>query len=207
MAAQEIKTLKLSIFTEIYSLTNEKKYDVDNLTQRHLLYTQFVAWKMQWVKCSSTYRLHEQSHISRAPRRGHVLCCDKWRQSLFRFESKLRLRQRSRKLERNDSKINLHITLKTAAKYKLRVRIWAYCLSEYLHVLSKYGLTLKHRTYTINQSDEDFLVHWGEKRKRRQKGGAIPIGLLASTGALILGQVAKSILKKKYLVQVREDED
>ena len=26
------------------SLTNEKKYDIDNLTQRHLLYKQFVAW-------------------------------------------------------------------------------------------------------------------------------------------------------------------
>ena len=43
LAAQEIKTLKLSNFTEIYSLTNEKKYNLDNLTQRHLLYTQFVA--------------------------------------------------------------------------------------------------------------------------------------------------------------------
>ena len=43
LAAQKIKTLKLSNFTEIYSLTNEKKYNLDNLTQRHLLYTQFVA--------------------------------------------------------------------------------------------------------------------------------------------------------------------
>ena len=37
LAAQEIKTLKPPNFTEIYSLTNEKKYDVDNLPQRHLL--------------------------------------------------------------------------------------------------------------------------------------------------------------------------
>ena len=61
------------------------------------------------------------------------------------------------KLERNDSKINLQITLKNAARYKLRVRIWAYPFSKYLYVLSKSGLTLKHRTYAINQSDEDFL--------------------------------------------------
>ena len=61
------------------------------------------------------------------------------------------------KLERNGSKINLMITLKEAAKYSLRVRIWAYSLSEYLCVLSKSGLTLKHRTYAINQSDDDFL--------------------------------------------------
>ena len=61
------------------------------------------------------------------------------------------------KLERNDSKVNLQIILKAAAGYKLRVKIRAYSLSEYLYVLSKSGLTLKHRTYAINQSDEDFL--------------------------------------------------
>ena len=61
------------------------------------------------------------------------------------------------KLYRNDSKINLMITLKVSAKYNLRVRIWAYSLPEYLSVLSKSGLTLKHRTYAINQSDDDFL--------------------------------------------------
>ena len=43
LASQEVKTLKLTNFTEIYSLTNENKYDIDNLTQWHLLYKQFVA--------------------------------------------------------------------------------------------------------------------------------------------------------------------
>ena len=50
------------------------------------------------------------------------------------------------KLEINDSKINLQITLKDVADFSLRVRIWAYSLSEYLYVFSKSGLTLKHRT-------------------------------------------------------------
>ena len=49
------------------------------------------------------------------------------------------------------------ITLKKAAQFNIRVRIWAYSLSEYLYVLSKSGLTLKHRTYAINKSDDDFL--------------------------------------------------
>ena len=44
LAAQNIKTVQLSNFTEIYSLTNEKKYSINNLTQKHLLYEQFVAW-------------------------------------------------------------------------------------------------------------------------------------------------------------------
>ena len=66
------------------------------------------------------------------------------------------------KLERNDSKVNLQITLKDAADFNLRVRIWAYSPSEYLYVLSKSGLTLKHRTYTINQSDEDFFFFYND---------------------------------------------
>ena len=61
------------------------------------------------------------------------------------------------KLERDDSKINLEIVLKEAANYNLRVKVWAYSLSEYLYVLSKSGLTLKHRTYAISQSDDNFL--------------------------------------------------
>ena len=48
------------------------------------------------------------------------------------------------KLERNDSKINLQITSRDAADFNLRVRIWAYSPSEYLYVLAKSGLTLKH---------------------------------------------------------------
>ena len=43
MASKNIKSVKLTNFTEIYSLINEKKYDIDNLTQRNLLFKQFVA--------------------------------------------------------------------------------------------------------------------------------------------------------------------
>ena len=68
------------------------------------------------------------------------------------------------KLERNDSKTNLQITLKDVADFSLRIRIWAYSLSEYLYVLWKSGLALKHRTYTINQSDKDVL-EWREVNK------------------------------------------
>ena len=44
MSSKIIKLVKLTNFTEIYSLTNEKKFDIDSLTQKHLLYKQFVAW-------------------------------------------------------------------------------------------------------------------------------------------------------------------
>ena len=63
----------------------------------------------------------------------------------------------AKKLERNDSKINLHITLKNATSKNIRVRVWAHSVQEYLYILTKNGLTLRHRTYAINQTDEDLL--------------------------------------------------
>ena len=47
--------------------------------------------------------------------------------------------------------------LKEAATKKLRLQVWAYSLGEYLYILSKSGLTLRHRTYVINQADDDLL--------------------------------------------------
>ena len=61
------------------------------------------------------------------------------------------------KLERNNSKINLTFCTKEGATKKLRLRVWAYSLGEYLYILSKNGLTLRHRMYAINQTDDDLL--------------------------------------------------
>ena len=61
------------------------------------------------------------------------------------------------KVERRDSKINLFVLLKNSATKKLRVRVWAYFLGECLYVLSRQGLTLKLKTYSITQEDDDFL--------------------------------------------------
>ena len=162
LAAQKIKTLQLSNFTEIYSLTNKKKYDIDNLMQKHLLYKQFVAWNcnassvapltediLSWNRFFPIYRELPDEEQYYSLKSDEKVYLDLRTSSGYVKEAE--------KLERNDSKINLQITLKKAAKFNLRVRIWAYSLSEYLYVLSKSGLTLKHRTYAINQSDKDFL--------------------------------------------------
>ena len=63
------------------------------------------------------------------------------------------------KLERNNPKSNIHLLLKVATSKKLRVRVWTHSIGEYLYILSRSGLTLRHWTYTINQEDED-LLEW-----------------------------------------------
>ena len=64
---------------------------------------------------------------------------------------------KAEKLERNDSNINLGIVLKESVKKRVRLRVWAHSIGEYLYILSRGGLTLHHETYGISQQDEDFL--------------------------------------------------
>ena len=157
LASQEITTLKLTNFTEIYSLTNEKKYDKDNLTQRHLLYKQFVAWNCNGSSVAPLTDYMNNPIFQDLPDEDTYFSVKNNERAYLDLRASSGYVKEAEKPERNDSKINLQITLKAAAKYKLRVRIWPYSLSEYLYVLSKSGLILKHRTYAVNQSDEDFL--------------------------------------------------
>ena len=153
MAAQLIKTLQLSNFPEIYSLTNQKRYNIDNLTQKHLLYEQFVAWNCNGSSVAPLTGYIDNPIFRELPDEEEYFSLKSNEKVYLDLRATSGYVKEAEKLERSDSKINLQITLKEAAKFNLRVRIWAYSLAEYLYVLSKSGLILKHRTYAINQSD------------------------------------------------------
>ena len=157
MASKVIKSVKLSNYTEIYSLTNEKKYDIDNLTQQHLMYEQFVVWS-----CSSSSIAPLTDYMNNKIYQDLIKeddYFDVWSDERLYLDLRASSGyvKEAKKLERNDSKISLHLRLKNAATKKLRLRVWAHSLGEYLCILTKNCLTLRHRTYAINQVDEDFL--------------------------------------------------
>ena len=137
-------------YLKIY-LTNEKKYDMDNLIQKHLLYKQFIAWT--WNGCSTApltdyinnpiYQVLIDKDECDSDKSNERVYLDLAASSGYTEEAE--------KLERNDSEINLTILLKKAATKKLRLRIWTYSLGEYLYVLSRQGLTLRHKIYSISQ--------------------------------------------------------
>ena len=135
----------------------KKKYSIDNLTQKHLLYKQFVAWHCNGSSVAPLVDYMDNPIYRELPNEKEYYSLKSDERVYLDLTASSGYIRETEKLERNDSKINLELTLKEAAKYNLRVRVWAYSLSEYLYVLSKSGLTLKHRTYAINQSDDDFL--------------------------------------------------
>ena len=135
--------VKLSNFTEIYSLTNGKKYGINNPTQKYLLHKQFVAWSCNICSATPDYINNPvyQELINENDYNGV--------QSDERVYLDLRASagytSEEEKLERNDSKINLSTERKNSTTEKLRLRVSAYSLRKYLYVLSRQGLTLRHK--------------------------------------------------------------
>ena len=159
MAAQLIKSLRLSNFTEIYSLTNEKKYSTDNLTQRYLLYKQFVAWNGNGSSVVPLSEYMDNPIYQELPDENTYYSAKSDERVYLDLRASSGYVKEAEKLERNDSKINLQITLKDVADFNLRVRIWAYSLSEYLYVLSKSRLTLKDRLILLIKV---MTIFWNE---------------------------------------------
>ena len=123
LAAQTIKSIQLSNFTEIYSLTNEKKYSIDNLTQKHLLYKQFVACNCNGSSVAPLTDYMDNPIFRELPTEEEYFDLKSDERVYLDLRASSGYLREAEKLDRNDSKINLMITLKEVVKYNLRVKI------------------------------------------------------------------------------------
>ena len=123
LAAQTIKSIQLSNFTEIYSLTNKKKYSIDNLTQKLLLYKQFVACNCNGSSVAPLTDYMDNPIFRELPTEEEYFDLKSDERVYLDLTASSGYLREAEKLDRNDSKINLMITLKEIVKYNLRVKI------------------------------------------------------------------------------------
>ena len=119
LAAKQIKSVRISNSTEIYSLTNEKKNDVDNLTQRHLLYKQFVAWSCGGSSVAPLSDYRNNPVFQELPSKDEYFDVKSDEKIYLDLRATSGYVKEAEKLERDDSKTNLDILLKDAATKKL----------------------------------------------------------------------------------------
>ena len=121
------------------------------------MYKQFVAWS-----CNGCSVAPSTDYINN-PIYQELVDEDNYNETKNNERAYLDLRASSgytneaEKLERNDSEINLGIVLKESAKKKLKLRVWAHLIREYLYILSRSVQTIHHKIYGISQQDKDFL--------------------------------------------------
>ena len=93
-------------------MTSEKKYSVDNLTQKHLLYKQFVAWNCNGSSVAPLTDYMDNPIYRELPDEEEYYSLKSDEVIYLDLRASSGYVKEAEKLERNDSKINLQITLK-----------------------------------------------------------------------------------------------
>ena len=123
LAAKTKKSIKLSSFTKVYSLCYEKKYDVDNLTQKYLLHKEFVAWNCNGSSVAPLTDYINNTIYQELIDENDYFDTRSDERMYLDFRASSEYTTEAEKLERNDLKTNLHLLFKAAATAKLRVKV------------------------------------------------------------------------------------
>ena len=94
-------------------------------TQKHLLYKQFVAWNYNGSSVAPLTECMNNPIFQELPDEDKYFDATNDDRIYLDLRTSSGYVKEAEKLERNNSRINLQITLKASAKYKMRVRIWA----------------------------------------------------------------------------------
>ena len=97
----------------------KKKNDVDNLTQRHLLYKQFVAWSCGGSSVAPLSDYRNNPVFQELPSKDEYFDVKSDEKIYLDLRATSGYVKEAEKLERDDSKTNLDILLKDAATKKL----------------------------------------------------------------------------------------
>ena len=100
-------------------MTNEKKYSIDNLTQKHLLYKQFVAWNCNGSNIAPLTDYIDNPIFRELPDEEEYFRLQSDKKVYLDLRASSGYVKEAEKVERNDSKINLMTTLKKAAQFNM----------------------------------------------------------------------------------------
>ena len=92
-------------------MTNEKKYSIDNLKQKHLLYKQFVTWNCNGSSVAPLVDNMDNPIYQELPDEEEYYSLKSDERLYLDLRASSGYVKEAEKLERNDSKLNLGIVL------------------------------------------------------------------------------------------------
>ena len=92
-------------------MTNEKKYSIDNLIQKHLLYKQFVAWNCNGSSVAPLVDNMDNPIYQELPDEEEYYSLKSDERLYLDLRASSGYVKEAEKLERNDSKLNVEIVL------------------------------------------------------------------------------------------------
>ena len=149
-AAVSFKNIKLQNASNTYSEFNTIKFDLEDEEDRFTLYNAFVAWvtKSSSIVPESDYIYNEIRQ--ELPNRNNCFTNSDERVYIDIRRSKGYTGEFER-VNRDDSDLVVTVDLKNAAIKKMRLYVTGYYQGEYLYMLSKDGLVMNHKEYSVSK--------------------------------------------------------
>ena len=147
-AAKSIKYIKLQNASNTYSEFNTIKFNLEDEEDRFVLYNAFVAWvtKGSSIAPESDF-LYNGIRQELPTRKNYFTTSDE------RVYIDIRRSQgytgEFERVNRDDSDLIVTVDLKNAAEKKMRLHITGYYQGEYMYMLTKDGLIMNHKEYSI----------------------------------------------------------
>ena len=147
-AAKSIKYIKLQNASNTYSEFNTIKFNLEDEEDRFVLYNAFVAWitKGSSIVPESDYLYNEVRQ--ELPNRNTYFTDSDEKVYIDIRRSKGYTGEFER-VNRDDSDLVVTIDLKNAAAKKMRLYVTGYYQGEYMYMLTKDGLVMNHKEYSI----------------------------------------------------------
>ena len=147
-AAKSIKYIKLQNASNTYSEFNTIKFNLEDEEDRFVLYNAFVAWitKGSSIVPESDYLYNEVRQ--ELPNRNTYFTDSDGKVYIDIRRSKGYTGEFER-VNRDDSDLVVTTDLKNAATKKMRLYVTGYYQGEYMYMLTKGGLVMNHKEYSI----------------------------------------------------------
>ena len=147
-AAKSIKYIKLQNFLNTYSKFNTIKFNLEDEEDRFVLYNAFVAWVTNGSSVAPESDFLYNEVRQELPTRKNYFTTSDERVYIDIRRSKGYTGEFER-VNRDDSDLIVTVDLKNAAAKKMRLYITGYYQGEYMYTLTKDGLIMNHKEYSI----------------------------------------------------------
>ena len=147
-AAVSIKTIKLQNASNTYSEFNSIKFDLTNEEDRYILYNAFVAWVTKGSSIVPEADFLYNEIKQELPKRSEYFTDSDEKVYIDLRRSKGYTGEFER-VNRDDSDLVVTVDLKKAAAKKMRLYVTGYYQGEYIYMLSKDGLIMAHKEYSV----------------------------------------------------------
>ena len=147
-AAVDLKYIKLQNASNTYSEFNTIKFDLTNEEDRYVLYNAFVAWvtKGSSIVPEADY-LHNKTKQELPNRNTYFTDSDE--KVYIDIRRSKGYTGEFERVNRDDSDLVVTVDLKKAAAKKMRLYVTGYYQWEYMYMLTKEGLIMSHKEYSI----------------------------------------------------------